>query len=283
MPFRWMYSRKTLRFSLSDYVHSPRAQALPSNLMFLIARGSDHSSKLSLSNSCSNELNQTSDAAEDHDHGHELFATELPNLFIFFCPTLLALFEHCLLPTQADSSAHKKRPNFHSSSLASLTSTHYPFLTSSPFFYRLNLSYIRHQKSSPASVLLTTHMFSYRPELSLRPYLLIAQIPLCQNTQDLTFLAKEQQIDWSILLLNPNRLKNLPGVRKLPTEASRPLCPNQPRSCSPLPPMLPKFGSITINHHPPPFLQVPRTHPSKRRNNNCTPCSSDERRKILAS
>jgi hypothetical protein len=189
MPFRWMYSRKTLRFSLSDYVHSPRAQALPSNLMFLIARGSDHSSKLSLSNSCSNELNQTSDAAEDHDHGHELFATELPNLFIFFCPTLLALFEHCLLPTQADSSAHKKRPNFHSSSLASLTSTHYPFLTSSPFFCRLNLSYIRHQKSSPClgppnntSVLLQTGALSLSDLISsLSRYLSAKKLKLSHS------------------------------------------------------------------------------------------------------
>jgi hypothetical protein len=85
--------------------------------------------KLSLSNSCSNELNQTSDATEDHNHGHELFTTGLPNLLIFFCPTLFTLSAHCLLPTQTDSSAHKKRPTFHRSSLASLTSTHYPFLS----------------------------------------------------------------------------------------------------------------------------------------------------------
>jgi len=85
--------------------------------------------KLSFSNSCNNELNQASDAAEDQDHGHELFTTGLPNLLIFLCPTLLALSAHRLLPTQTDSSAHKKRPNFHSSSLTSLTSIHYPFLT----------------------------------------------------------------------------------------------------------------------------------------------------------
>jgi hypothetical protein len=79
MPFRWMYSRKTLRFSLSDYVHSPRAQALPLNLMFLTTRRPDHSSKLSLSNSCSNELDQTSDAAENprHSRSSELQSSSL--------------------------------------------------------------------------------------------------------------------------------------------------------------------------------------------------------------
>jgi hypothetical protein len=137
---------------------------------------------LSLRNSCNNELNQTSDAAEDHDHGYELFATELPNLFVFFYLTLLVLSEHRLFSTQADSSAHKKRANFHSSSLTSLTSTHYPFLTSSPSFCRLNLSYIRHQKSSPASVLLTTHLFGCQPELSLSDlFFSIARMPSYQS------------------------------------------------------------------------------------------------------
>jgi hypothetical protein len=58
MPCRGVYSRKIRRFSLLDYVHTPRAQALPLEPQFLTARGSDHSSKLSLRNSCSNELNQ---------------------------------------------------------------------------------------------------------------------------------------------------------------------------------------------------------------------------------
>jgi hypothetical protein len=35
-----------------------------------------------------------------------------PNLFIFFCPTLLASSEHRLLPMQADSSAHQKETKF---------------------------------------------------------------------------------------------------------------------------------------------------------------------------
>ncbi len=39
----------------------------------------------------------------------------------------------------------------------------------------------------------------------------------------------------------------------------------RPRSHSPSPPVLQKFGAITLHHHSPPFLQVPRTHPSKRR------------------
>jgi hypothetical protein len=57
----------------------------------------------------------------------------------------------------------------------------------------------------------------------------------------------------------------------------------RPRSRSPSPPVLQKFGAITLHHHPPPFLQVPRTHPSKRRKNDyCTPCSSDERRKKIS-
>jgi hypothetical protein len=38
----------------------------------------------------------------------------------------------------------------------------------------------------------------------------------------------------------------------------------RPHSRSPSLPILQKFGAITLHHHPPPFLQVPRTHPSKR-------------------
>jgi hypothetical protein len=66
-----------LGFSLSSYLHLSRVQALPSGLKILTTRGIDHSSKththtlsLYLGNSCSNELNQTSDAAEDLDPGY---------------------------------------------------------------------------------------------------------------------------------------------------------------------------------------------------------------------
>jgi hypothetical protein len=115
MPYTQMCSRKMLGFSLSDYVHSPRAQALPSNFSLLTTRGSDHSSQLTLflsffRDSCSNKLNHTLDAAEDHDHGYKLLATELLNLFFSFCPTLLALSQHRLPTTQTNSfTPHRER------------------------------------------------------------------------------------------------------------------------------------------------------------------------------
>jgi hypothetical protein len=49
---------------------------------------------------------------------------------------------------------------------------------------------------------------------------------------------------------------------------------NQPCSHSQSPPILQKFGTITLNHNPPPFLQVSRTHPSKgEKNDYSSPCS----------
>jgi len=49
---------------------------------------------------------------------------------------------------------------------------------------------------------------------------------------------------------------------------------NQPCSRSQSPPILQKFGAITLNHNPPPFLQVSRTHPSKgEKNDYSSPCS----------
>ncbi len=79
-----------LGFSLSIYLHPPKAQTLPSGLKIFTTRETDPSSKalslsLHLGNSCSNELNQTSDIAEDLDRGHDLLATKLSSLFIFFC------------------------------------------------------------------------------------------------------------------------------------------------------------------------------------------------------
>jgi hypothetical protein len=49
---------------------------------------------------------------------------------------------------------------------------------------------------------------------------------------------------------------------------------NQPCCRSQSPPLLQKFGAITLNHNPPPFLQVSRTHPSKgEKNDYNSPCS----------
>ncbi len=89
---------------------------------------------------------------------------------------LFASSEHCLLPTQAAFPAHKKRLNFHSSSPASLASTHHPFLTNSPSFYRLNLSSIRHQKSHYLSS--RQHICSIFLSFSPRPS---AQLPECRS------------------------------------------------------------------------------------------------------
>jgi len=103
--------KKIPGFSLSDYVHSPRAQALPSNCNSSQPEGliiPQNTHTLSPRNSCSNELSHTSDAVEDHDHGYQLLATELLNLLLSFCPTLLAFSQHRRLPTQTDASAPKK-------------------------------------------------------------------------------------------------------------------------------------------------------------------------------
>ncbi len=65
--------KKILGLSLSDYVHSPKAQALPSNFSSSQPEGliiPQNSLSFSLRNSCSNELNHTSDALEDHDHDY---------------------------------------------------------------------------------------------------------------------------------------------------------------------------------------------------------------------
>jgi hypothetical protein len=96
-----------LGFSLSSYFRLPRAQALPSKLKFLTTRGTDHSSKtpsLSLSpgNSCSNELNQSSDATEDHDHGYQLNTTGLSESL-----HLLMSDSTCLIWTLSASYASK--------------------------------------------------------------------------------------------------------------------------------------------------------------------------------
>ncbi len=139
-----------LGFSLSDYVHSPRAQALPSNSISYKHRVWSFLQTLALSlrYSCSNELNHTSDAAEDHDHGYKLSATELLNLFLSFCPTqnlFLSLSFYsphhnivCLLP-QTDPSAQKDRiPKLLSSLHSPL---HTILLTISPSFCKQKLSH----------------------------------------------------------------------------------------------------------------------------------------------
>ncbi len=117
MPYTRMYSGKCsdshyqIRYIVRERKHCPRTQ-------FLTTRGSDHSSNthsLSLRNSCSNELNHTSDAAEDHDHGYKLSATELLNLFLSFCPTLRASSQHCLpLPTDRSLSSKDRNPKLSS-------------------------------------------------------------------------------------------------------------------------------------------------------------------------
>jgi hypothetical protein len=102
--------KKIPEFSLSDYVHSPRAQALPWTSTPHNQRVWSFLKTLSVSprNTCSNELNHTSDAAEDHDHGYQLLVTELLNLLLSFCPTLLAFSQHRRLPTQTDASVPKR-------------------------------------------------------------------------------------------------------------------------------------------------------------------------------
>ncbi len=143
-----------LGFSLSDYVHSPRAQALPSNSVSYKQRVWSFLQTLSLSPrySCSNELNHTSDATEDHDHGYKLFATELLNLFLSFCPTLLASSQHCL-PLPTDRSLCSKRQNPKALLLPPFTSTHYPPNNLSITLQIETLSYTRHTNCSPASFL----------------------------------------------------------------------------------------------------------------------------------
>jgi hypothetical protein len=147
-------SEKMLGFSLSDYVHSPRAQALPSNSVSYKQRVWSFLQTLSLSPrySCSNELNHTSDATKNHDHGYELSATELLNLFLSFCPTLLASSQHCL-PLPTDQSLYSKRQNSKAILLPPFTSTHYPPNNLSITLQTEALSYTRHCDCSPASFL----------------------------------------------------------------------------------------------------------------------------------
>jgi hypothetical protein len=143
MTYTRMCSRKMLGFSLSDYVHSPRAQALPSNFSSSQPEGliiPPNPLSFSLRNSCSNELNHTSDAAEDHDHGYELFATELLNSLPFLLSDSTRL-----LSTSSPSYTNrffysKKRQSFTAPLLLPFTSTHYPFLTIFFFFCTPELS-----------------------------------------------------------------------------------------------------------------------------------------------
>jgi hypothetical protein len=80
------------RISFTDYMHSPRAQALPSNTVsykqesLIVPPVLIHSLSLSLSpmSSCSNELNHISDVAEDHEHGQTL-CYRAPYSFLSFC------------------------------------------------------------------------------------------------------------------------------------------------------------------------------------------------------
>jgi hypothetical protein len=84
--------KKNARILIIRLCTQSESTSIALELQFITTRGSDHSSKLFLSprNSYSNELNHTSDAAEDHDHGYKLLATELLNLFLSFGSTLLA-------------------------------------------------------------------------------------------------------------------------------------------------------------------------------------------------
>ncbi len=153
--------KKIPGFSLSDYVHSPRAQALPSNFNSsqpegLIIRQNTHS--------LSQELLQQRVEPYIRRSGRSRSWLPTPCYRAIESSPFLLSDATCLLSTSSASYADrcfcsKKRPNFHSSYPTSLTSTHYPYLTIAPFFCRQNISYIRHQKSSPASVFLTTLPF----------------------------------------------------------------------------------------------------------------------------
>jgi hypothetical protein len=71
MPHTQMHPReRSNSHYLIIYIVQEHKHCLP-RTRFLTNRGSDRSSKLSFSlrNSSSNELNHTSDATEDHDHG----------------------------------------------------------------------------------------------------------------------------------------------------------------------------------------------------------------------
>jgi hypothetical protein len=109
---RWKYSWQS---SDSHYQaiyisrkHKPCPRDLRSSQPEELIIPQKHTLSLYLGNSCSNELNQTSDAAEDHDHGYQLSATELSEFLCLLMSDSTSSSEHCLLPTHADSTAHKK-------------------------------------------------------------------------------------------------------------------------------------------------------------------------------
>jgi hypothetical protein len=144
IPYTQMHPRKCLdshyqiMYIVREHKHCPRTQ-------FLTNRGFDHSSKLTLflspRYSCSNELNHTSDEAEDHDHGYKLSATELQNLFLslsLYSPHHNIVY---FLP-QTDPSLL----------LSPFTSTHYPPDNLSIILQTEALPFTRHRPDcSPAS------------------------------------------------------------------------------------------------------------------------------------
>jgi hypothetical protein len=89
---------------------------------------------------------------------------------------------------------------------------------------------------------------------------------LPKTQKDLPFLPKTTKRCRSTTRITS---KTFLEVRKLPVLRS-----NQPCSRSQSPPILQKFSAITLNHNPPPFLQVSRKHPSKKEKNDySSPCS----------
>jgi hypothetical protein len=150
MPHIWMYSKKCsdshyqIMYIVREHKHCPRTSVSYNQRVWSFLQTLSLSLSLSPRNSCSNELNHTSDAAKDHDHGYKLSATELLNLFLSFYPTLLASSQHCRPPIWFDPSI-QKRQNSKAPLLLPLTSTHYPPHNLSIPLQIEALSHIRHK------------------------------------------------------------------------------------------------------------------------------------------